>query len=80
MVGLDRATEAPPDLLNPSATALRLWSQSYVFALGRIANVSSSYNNDHDLNALPQVQAITVTTATMNLNFMVRTHGGSATT
>ena len=54
VVGLDRATEAPPDRLNPSATALRLWSQSYVFALGRIANVSSSYNNDHDLNALPQ--------------------------
>lgn len=46
--------ELPPDLLTPSNTANRDWSQAYVFALGRIASVNSTFNNSHDLSALPQ--------------------------
>ena len=38
----------------PSATALRTFSQAYVFALGRIANVNSTFNNGHNLQPLPQ--------------------------
>jgi hypothetical protein len=54
VVSLSRATQAPPDLLNPSATALRLWSQAYAFELGRIGGVTSNFNNDHNLQPLPQ--------------------------
>jgi len=42
------------DPTQTSPTAVRLFSQAYVFALGRIGAVNSTYNNDHDLNALPQ--------------------------
>ena len=48
------AGEVPPDLLTPSGTANRTWSQAYVFALGRIANVTSVFNNAHNLQPLPQ--------------------------
>src|SRR5450432_310638 len=51
----------PSDLLRSaldptqfSPTALRRWSEAYVFALGRIALVNSSYENAHDLAPLPQ--------------------------
>jgi hypothetical protein len=44
----------PPDLLTPSQTALNTWSQGYAFALGRIANVNSVFNNSHDLQPVPQ--------------------------
>jgi Carboxypeptidase regulatory-like domain len=44
----------PPNLLIPSGTADRTWSEAYAFALGRIANVSSNFNNSHNLQALPQ--------------------------
>lgn len=37
-----------------SGTALRTWSEAYAFSLGRIANVNSTYNNNHSLKALPQ--------------------------
>jgi len=46
--------QLPPDLLVPSGTANRTWSQAYTFALGRIASVNSTFNNDHNLQALPQ--------------------------
>jgi len=46
--------EAPANILTPSGTADRDWSQAYAFALGRIASVNSTYNNAHDLSALPQ--------------------------
>ena len=46
--------QTPPDLLTPSATALNTWSQAYAFALGRIPNVNSNFNNSHDLQPLPQ--------------------------
>lgn len=48
------AGELPPNLLTPSATANRTWSEAYAFALGRIANVNSTFNNAHDLTPLPQ--------------------------
>jgi hypothetical protein len=48
------AANSPPDMLSPSGTATRDWSQAYVFALGRIANVNSTYNNAHNLDPLPQ--------------------------
>ena len=48
------AGSLPPDILTPSGTANRTWSQAYVFALGRIANVNSTFNNDHSLNPVPQ--------------------------
>jgi hypothetical protein len=46
--------QAPANILTPSGTADRDWSQAYAFALGRIASVNSTYNNAHDLSALPQ--------------------------
>src|SRR5262249_29584114 len=46
--------DAPPDLLTPSATALRLWSQGYAAMLGRISNVNSLYESGHDLQVLLQ--------------------------
>jgi hypothetical protein len=46
--------QLPPNLLVPSGTANRTWSQAYTFALGRIANVSSIYNNDHSLQPIAQ--------------------------
>jgi hypothetical protein len=48
------AGNVPPNLLTPSNTANRDWSQAYTFALGRIASVNSTYNNAHDLSPLPQ--------------------------
>ena len=39
-------------LADPVASAD--WSYAYAFALGRIANVSSIYENDHNLQPLPQ--------------------------
>jgi hypothetical protein len=43
----------PPQLLNdPVASAA--WSYAYAFALGRVSNVSSVYNNSHNLEPLPQ--------------------------
>lgn len=57
LLGLQRGqtpAQVPSDLLSPSATALRLFSEAYTFVLGRIADVSSTYNNAHDLSALPQ--------------------------
>lgn len=54
VTSLDPATEAPPDMLTPSATALRVWSQAYAFALGRVATVTSTYNNDHNLQPVAQ--------------------------
>ncbi|HYM74590.1 MAG TPA: carboxypeptidase-like regulatory domain-containing protein [Candidatus Dormibacteraeota bacterium] len=48
------AGNLPPDILTPSGTANRTWSQAYTFALGRIANVSSLFNNDHNLQPVPQ--------------------------
>jgi hypothetical protein len=45
---------APANLLRPSGTADRTWSEAYAFALGRIANVNSTFNNSHSLQALPQ--------------------------
>src|SRR5690349_5502481 len=60
-IGLDSAalpslsgSELPANLLTPSATANRTWSEAYAFALGRIASVNSTYNNAHDLSPLPQ--------------------------
>lgn len=60
-IGLDAAalpsltgTELPANLLTPSATANRTWSEAYAFALGRLASVTSTYNNAHDLSPLPQ--------------------------
>ncbi|MGA7906640.1 MAG: carboxypeptidase-like regulatory domain-containing protein [Candidatus Sulfotelmatobacter sp.] len=47
-------SQNPPNLLIPSGTADRDWSQAYAFALGRISSVSSDYNNAHDLSPLPQ--------------------------
>jgi hypothetical protein len=44
----------PPNLLIPSGTADRTWSEAYAFALGRIASVSSIFNNAHSLQPLPQ--------------------------
>jgi Carboxypeptidase regulatory-like domain len=44
----------PSNLLIPSGTADRTWSEAYAFALGRIANVNSNFNNSHDLQPLPQ--------------------------
>lgn len=44
----------PPNLLMPSGTADRTWSEAYAFALGRIANVNSTFNNSHNLQPLPQ--------------------------
>jgi hypothetical protein len=41
-------------MLTPSGTATRDWSQAYTFALGRIANVNSTFNNAHNLDPLPQ--------------------------
>jgi hypothetical protein len=46
--------EAPANILTPSGTADRTWSEAYAFALGRIANVNSTFNNAHDLSPLPQ--------------------------
>ncbi len=46
--------QAPPNILVPSGTADRDWSQAYAFALGRIANVGSTFNNAHNLSPLPQ--------------------------
>jgi hypothetical protein len=46
--------QLPPDILSGSATANRTWSEAYVFALGRIANVNSTFNNGHNLQPLPQ--------------------------
>lgn len=43
-----------PSGLTASPTATRLFSQAYVFELGRIASVVSNFNNDHNLQALPQ--------------------------
>ena len=60
VLSLDPATEVPTDILRDandptqvSPTALRLWSQAYTFALGRIANVNSLFNNSHNLQPLP---------------------------
>jgi len=38
----------------PDPIASADWSYAYAFALGRIANVQSAYNNSHSLQALPQ--------------------------
>ncbi len=46
--------QVPSDLLVPSGTALRTFSEAYVFALGRIGPITSSYENAHDLQPLPQ--------------------------
>ena len=46
--------EAPPNILFPSGTSDRDWSEAYAFALGRIANVNSTFNSAHNLQALPQ--------------------------
>ena len=43
----------PPQLLSDPAAAAA-WSYAYAFALGRIANVNSSFNNAHNLQPLPQ--------------------------
>lgn len=55
-IGLGNPVETvagPSDMLaDPSASAA--WSYAYAFALGRIANVSSSYENAHNLQPLPQ--------------------------
>ena len=54
LTSLVQSGNAPPDILTPSATADRTWSEAYAFALGRIAGVSSVFNNAHDLSPLPQ--------------------------
>jgi hypothetical protein len=46
--------QVPPDLLTPSGTANRTWSEAYAFALGRISSVNSTFNNSHGLQPLPQ--------------------------
>jgi len=46
-------TELPANLLQPSDTALRTWSQAYAFALGRISSVNTNINNNHSLQPLP---------------------------
>ncbi len=53
-VPTDILGRSPGDVSLISGTALRTWSQAYAFALGRIANVASNYNNDHNLQATPQ--------------------------
>jgi Carboxypeptidase regulatory-like domain len=47
-------SQSPPNILTPSGTADRTWSEAYAFALGRIANVNSTFNNAHNLQPLPQ--------------------------
>ena len=55
VLSLDPAAgETPANLLPGSATALRTWSEAYVFSLGRIGGISSSYENNHDLQPLAQ--------------------------
>jgi len=51
---LEADGNAPSNILVPSGTADRDWSQAYAFALGRIASVNSTFNNAHDLSPLPQ--------------------------
>ena len=47
------SVDGPSQMLaDPVASAD--WSYAYAFALGRIANVSSTYENDHNLQPLPQ--------------------------
>jgi hypothetical protein len=47
-------SQNPPNLLIPSGTADRTWSEAYAFALGRIANVNSTFNNSHNLQPVAQ--------------------------
>lgn len=54
LTDLEASGSAPANILFPSGTADRTWSQAYAFALGRIANVNSTFNNAHDLSPLPQ--------------------------
>jgi len=53
-VPLDILGRAPGDVTKISGTALRDWSQAYAFGLGRIASVTSTFNNAHNLSPLPQ--------------------------
>ena len=54
VTSLEASGNAPPDILTPSATADRTWSEAYAFALGRFAAVSSIYNNAHNLTPIAQ--------------------------
>ena len=54
LLDLEAVGAAPPNILFPSGTADRTWSEAYAFALGRIASVGSTFNNAHNLTPLPQ--------------------------
>jgi hypothetical protein len=54
VLDLEAVGAAPPNILFPSGTADSTWSEAYAFALGRIANVSSTFNNTHSLQPVPQ--------------------------
>jgi Carboxypeptidase regulatory-like domain len=54
LTGLD-ASLRPTDILNDSnGIAANLWDSAFTFGLGRFGEINSSFNNDKQLNALPQ--------------------------